>query len=64
MRPEGGWSATSLIENDTLLIRALGVIEPGPNARRSPTSFFQDGEYQTEVFRQTGKAGSGNRASR
>ena len=38
-------------ENGALLVRALGVIEPGPNARRSPTSFFQDGEYQTEVFR-------------
>ena len=27
------------------------MIEPGPNARRSSTSFFQDGYYQTEVFR-------------
>src|SRR5579859_236689 len=29
----------------------LGVIGPGPNARRTPTSFFQDGEYQERVFR-------------
>ena len=35
----------------TLIVRATGVIEPGPNARRSRTSFFQDGEYQTRVFR-------------
>jgi hypothetical protein len=32
-------------------IDVLGVIGPGPNARRSPTSFFQDGEYQERVFR-------------
>ena len=35
----------------SLVIRAAGVIEPGPNARRTSTSFFQDGDYQTEVFR-------------
>jgi hypothetical protein len=33
----------------------LGVIDPGPNARRSPTSFFQDGEYQEKVFREIEK---------
>lgn len=32
-------------------IEVLGVIAPGPNAQRSPTSFFQDGEYQERVFR-------------
>lgn len=32
-------------------IDVLGVIGPGPNAQRSPTSFFQDGEYQERVFR-------------
>ena len=32
-------------------IQVLGVIGPGPQARRSPTSFFQDGEYQEQVFR-------------
>lgn len=28
-----------------------GVIEPGPSASRTSTSFFQDGEYQENVFR-------------
>jgi hypothetical protein len=32
-------------------IEVLGVIPPGPNAQRSPTSFFQDGDYQEKVFR-------------
>ena len=32
-------------------IDVFGVIGPGPNARRSATSFFQDGEYQERVFR-------------
>jgi proteasome lid subunit RPN8/RPN11 len=32
-------------------INVLGVIGPGPNAKRSPTSFFQDGEYQERIFR-------------
>lgn len=32
-------------------IDVLGVIGPGPNAQRSATSFFQDGEYQESVFR-------------
>jgi len=36
-------------------INVLGVIPPGPNARRSPTSFFQDGEYQERVFRELEK---------
>jgi hypothetical protein len=27
------------------------VLEAGPNATRSPTSFFQDGEYQERLFR-------------
>ena len=39
------------LERGTLVVRARGVIEPGPNARRTRTSFFQDGDYQTEVFR-------------
>lgn len=34
-----------------LSIKACGVIGPGPNTRRSPTSLFQDGEYQETVFR-------------
>ena len=32
-------------------IKALGVIPAGPNARRTPTSFFQDGKYQENFFR-------------
>ena len=39
------------LERNTLVVKARGVIESGPNARRTRTSFFQDGEYQTEVFR-------------
>ncbi len=39
------------MDRGTLVIRAQGVIEPGPKARRTSTSFFQDGNYQTEVFR-------------
>jgi hypothetical protein len=37
-------------------IDVLGIIGPGPNARRTPTSFFQDGEYQEHVFRRTSLA--------
>ena len=40
------------VDCGTLLVRVAGVIEPGPNARRTSTSFFQDGDYQAEVFRQ------------
>lgn len=35
----------------SLNIKIAGVIEPGQNAQRSSTSFFQDGEYQAQVFR-------------
>ena len=35
----------------SLDIKIAGVIEPGPNAQRSSTRFFQDGEYQAQVFR-------------
>jgi hypothetical protein len=34
-----------------LSITVTGVIEPGPKARRSPVEFFQDGDYQENVFR-------------
>lgn len=37
---------------DKLTIKACGLIGSGPNARRTPTSFFQDGEYQEKIFRQ------------
>lgn len=39
-------------ENDQLVVRVTGVIGPGPAARRSSVSFFQDGEYQERIFRQ------------
>ena len=39
------------VDRGTLVIRANGVIEPGPKARRTSTSFFQDGNHQTQVFR-------------
>jgi proteasome lid subunit RPN8/RPN11 len=32
-------------------VKVSGVIGPGPNAQRSSTSFFQDGDYQEQVFR-------------
>jgi hypothetical protein len=34
-----------------LAIHVAGIIEAGPQARRSPVSFFQDGDYQERVFR-------------
>ena len=35
----------------SLNIEVCGLIGPGPNARRSPTSFFQDGVHQETIFR-------------
>jgi hypothetical protein len=32
-------------------IQITGIIEAGPQARRSAVTFFQDGEYQEQVFR-------------
>jgi hypothetical protein len=32
-------------------IEVKGVLEPGPNAQRSPVYFLQDGEYQETLFR-------------
>ena len=40
-----------VMDRDSVVIQAKGVIEPGPNARRTRTSFFQDGTHQTKVFR-------------
>ena len=34
-----------------LAIHVSGIIEAGPQARRSAVSFFQDGEYQEQIFR-------------
>lgn len=36
---------------DRLDIHVNGIIEAGPQARRSAVSFFQDGAYQEQVFR-------------
>lgn len=36
-------------------ITVSGVIGPGPNAQRSNTSLFQDGDYQEQVFRRVEK---------
>jgi len=32
-------------------IEVRGVLEPGPNAQRSPTYFLQDGDHQEKLFR-------------
>ena len=32
-------------------IEVKGVLEPGPNAKRTPTYFLQDGDYQEQQFR-------------
>jgi hypothetical protein len=39
------------VKGDTCEITVSGIIDPGPNARRTSTSFFQDGDYQEQVFR-------------
>jgi hypothetical protein len=38
-------------DNSRYDIQVKGVIEPGPNAQRSPTYFLQDGDYQEKLFR-------------
>ncbi len=40
---------------DAFEIEVTGIIEPGPNAKRSAVSFFQDGDYQTNIFRELEK---------
>ena len=37
---------------DTFEVEVAGIIEPGPNAKRTSVSFFQDGDYQTKIFRE------------
>lgn len=36
---------------EELVIEVVGIIGPGPRARRSPVSFFQDGRHQERIFR-------------
>ena len=38
-------------DDGTLQIQVNGVIDAGPDARRSNASFFSDGNYQADVFR-------------
>jgi hypothetical protein len=38
-------------QHGKLTIRVTGIIEAGPQARRSAVRFFQDGAYQEQVFR-------------
>ena len=38
-------------ERGKLVIRVNGIIEAGPQARRSAVTFFQDGVHQEQVFR-------------
>src|SRR5260370_32736166 len=38
--------------HNELTITVNGIIEPGPGARRTATSFMQDGAWQEQVFRQ------------
>jgi hypothetical protein len=38
-------------DNGRYDIEVKGVLEPGPNAQRSPTYFLQDGDYQEKLFR-------------
>jgi hypothetical protein len=38
-------------QNGKFALSVAGVIEPGPHARRSNVSFFQDGAYQEDIFR-------------
>jgi hypothetical protein len=38
-------------QHGKLAVRVTGIIEAGPQARRSAVSFFQDGAYQEQVFR-------------
>jgi hypothetical protein len=38
-------------DNGRYDIEVRGVLEPGPNAQRSPTYFLQDGDHQEKQFR-------------
>jgi hypothetical protein len=50
---ETGGRVVGTFEEDKgkLVIRVTGIIEAGPQARRSAVSFFQDGPYQEQIFR-------------
>jgi hypothetical protein len=38
-------------DNGRYEIEVKGILEPGPNAQRSPTFFLQDGDHQEKLFR-------------
>jgi len=42
---------TYQINDGRLEIHVSGIIEAGPQARRSNVEFFQDGAYQEQIFR-------------
>ena len=50
---ETGGRVIGTFEEDRgkLVIRVSGIIEAGPQARRSAVTFFQDGAHQEQVFR-------------
>jgi len=39
------------VHEGKLTLQITGIIESGPRAKRSPVSFFQDGEHQERIFR-------------
>ena len=49
----GGRILGTFERNDagTLQVKVSGVIDAGPNSRRSSSSFFNDGDYQAKLFR-------------
>jgi integrative and conjugative element protein (TIGR02256 family) len=47
----GGRIVGTYTRGRTLDVHVSGVIDAGPAARRARTSFFQDGDYQEQVFR-------------
>lgn len=49
----GGRVIGTLKEHDgKLTLHVTGIIDSGPQAQRTPVSFFQDGEHQERVFRE------------
>src|SRR6266705_1526506 len=49
----GGRIVGTVSQNrDVILFTVQGVIDAGPRAERSAVSFFQDGKYQEQIFRE------------
>ena len=51
-RPAVALSGISRNTRGKLALEITGIIEAGPQAKRSAVSFFQDGNYQERIFRQ------------